>query len=60
MPDQPFETFFVLKTPQLPPIEQMLKFNMIFYDPVKKIFFSKHQNEKNSFLNSGLKNQEDS
>ena len=37
MPDQPFETFFVLKPPQLPLIEKMLKFNIIFYDPV--IFF---------------------
>ena len=29
MPDQPFETFFVLKPPQLPLIEKVLKFNIM-------------------------------
>ena len=47
MPDQPFETFFVLKPPQLPLIEKVLKFNIMI---LSNFFFSKHQNEKNSVI----------
>jgi hypothetical protein len=31
--------------PQQPPIEKVLKFNMIFHDSTKIKLFSKHQNE---------------
>ena len=30
--------------PQQPPTEKVLKFNMIFHDSTKKLFFPKHQN----------------
>ena len=31
--------------PQQPPIEEVLKFNMIFHDYTQKNFFSKHKNK---------------
>ena len=31
--------------PQQPLTEKVLNFNMIFHDPTKKLFFSKHQNK---------------
>jgi hypothetical protein len=31
--------------PQQPPIEKMLRFNMIFHDSTQKNFFSKHENK---------------